>query len=129
MRKNWSNVDVDLKLFSSHIQKFFDERGFLTSVEGDSLRGFVVKAEASEMYEIDGCVRVSVNADSTGLVVSFDFDKKKSSLCGVSPIVMSLFGAGIFFVRSLKSGEDRARLERDFWRFVDNVLYSALKSL
>lgn len=121
MRKNWSNVDVDLGLLVSAVQDFFDDRGFLTTVDGSCSCGFVVRAEASDVYDVDGGVVVSINGGSSGLVVSFGFDKERKDIT-FSPLMMSFFGGGVFFVRRLRSDEDRVRLEREFWRFIDNVL-------
>jgi len=121
MRKSWSGVNVDLGLFASSIQGFFDEKGFFTTVEESAPDRFVVRGEASDVYDVDGFVEVSVNECSDGLVVSLDFSRENRRY-GVGPLAMSFFGAGFLFVRRLKSDEDRTRLERDFWRFVDKVL-------
>ena len=121
MRKNWSGLNVDLGLLASSIQGFFDERGFFTTVKGSASDRFVVRAEASEVYDIDGFVEISVNECSDGLAISLNFSKEDRGW-GVGPLTMSFFGAGSLFVRRLKSNEDRTRLERDFWRFVDKVL-------
>lgn len=121
MRKNWSNVDVDLDLLVSAVQDFFSDRRFLTTVEGSCSCGFVVRAEASDVYDVDGGVVVSINGGSGCLVVSFGFEKERGDVA-FSPLVMSFFGGGVFFVRRLRSDEDRVRLEREFWRFIDNVL-------
>ncbi|MEM2703460.1 MAG: hypothetical protein QXR45_09895 [Candidatus Bathyarchaeia archaeon] len=119
MRKIWSNVDVDLKLLTSAIQDFFEKKGFLTAVESSSC-GFVIKAEASDVYDINGGVLVSVNGGSDSLIVSFIFDKEGDVV--FSPLMLSFFGGGLYFIRKLKSDEKRVLLEREFWRFIDDVL-------
>jgi hypothetical protein len=127
MRKDWQNVDVDLNSLASSIQGFFDDRGFLTTVDGSGSCGFVVRAEASDVYDVDGGVIVTVSGGSNGVAISFDFERKRNSI-NFSPLVMSFFGAGAFFVKRVKSDEDRARLEREFWKFVDGFLSRALRN-
>ena len=127
MRKDWQNVDVDLNSLVSSIQGFFDERGFLTTVDGSGSCGFVVRAEASDVYDVDGGVIVTVSGVSNGIAISFDFERERNSI-NFSPLMMSFFGAGAFFVRRLRSDEDRACLEREFWKFIDGFLSRSLKN-
>jgi hypothetical protein len=125
MRKNWQNVVVDLNSLASSIQGFFDDRGFLTTVNGSSSCGFVVRAEASDVYDVDGGVIVTLNGSSNGVAISFDFERERSRV-NFSPLAMSFFGAGVFFVRRVRCDENRVRLEREFWRFIDGLLSCAL---
>ncbi|MBS7615701.1 hypothetical protein KEJ45_00665 [Candidatus Bathyarchaeota archaeon] len=127
-KKIWSNANVDLNLLVSAVQDFFDERGFLTAVENSCSHGFVVRAEASDIYNVNGFVEVYFNKCLRDLVISFDFNKNDTGY-GVGPLTMSFFGAGIFFVERLKSRENMVRLERDFWKFVDNVLSNISKDI
>ena len=127
MRKDWQNVDVDLNSLVLSIQGFFDDRGFLTTVDGSSSCGFVVRAEASDVYDVDGGVIVTVSGGSNGVAISFDFERKRNSII-FSPLMMSFFGAGAFFVRRMRSDEDRACLEREFWKFIDGFLSRVLKN-
>lgn len=121
MRKSWQNVNVDLDFLVSSIQKFFSDRGFLITVDGSGSK-FVIRAEVSEVYDVDGGVVVSVEGNSSNLVVSFDFEREKSKNEFFGPLTMSFFGMGVLFIRRMKIDEDRFRLEREFWRFIDDVL-------
>ncbi len=121
MEKKWINRRIDLALFTTSIGNFFKENDF-EAIKGDISTGHQILAEGSSRFRLDGYVSVIIEGKPNDFSVKLELCKegKRSSF---TPILLTtMFLGGYFLTRKLKSEEDWMKLERAFWRHVDNVL-------
>lgn len=122
MQKSWKGKNVDLALFTAHVGEFFKARDF-EAVKGEIPNGYQIFAEDSPYFKMNGYVSVTVEGRPDDFVVKYDLctSKGKRAFHYLSFLETMLFG-GFFLSRRLKSEEDRLRLEKEFWRHVENVV-------
>jgi len=122
MQRRWSGRNVDLGKFSSCLCEFFSERDFNVRKE-DVSGGFRIFAEGSSVFELDGYVSVDVEGCPSDFVVALNFYRKgRRRGFPTGPLTMALFGGGWLFLQHLKREENWVKLEKEFWRYVENVL-------
>lgn len=121
MRKNWRNRNINLELLATCIGNFFKEKDF-EAVKGKTSTGYQILADDSPFFKLDGHVDVIIEGQPGSFDIELDLRKGKGRSFGVSPFLMSMFGGGYFFLRKLKSEESWMKLEKEFWRYVENNL-------
>jgi hypothetical protein len=127
VRKNWRNRDIDLELLATCIGDFFKEKDF-EAVKGKIPDGYQILASDSPYFKLDGYVNVVIEGQPGSFDIELDLRGGKGKSFGVSPFLMSMFGGGYFFLRKLKSEESWMKLEKEFWRYVENNLPSLTNS-
>jgi len=121
MEKRWTNKNVDLPLLTSQIGNFFKERDF-EAIKGETPTGYQILAEGSPYFRLEGHVSVTIEGKPDDFFVKLELcgGEKKHSL---TPIVLTtMFLGGYFLIRRLRSEEDWMTLEKEFWRYLDNVM-------
>lgn len=121
MRKCWSDKNVNLELLTRYIGNFFKEKEF-NAIKGESQSGYQILAEDSPRFELDGGVSVTIEGHPNDFFVDLDFCGEKEKRLLLGPLTMSLFGGGFFYLRRLKRKENWIKLEKEFWKYVDNAL-------
>jgi len=83
----------------------------------------MIIAENSPYFKIEGCVSVSVEGTPNDFVVKCDLCKKDEKHSRPQSIFLeSMFLGGYFITRRLKSEEAWLNLQKEFWRYVENIL-------
>lgn len=124
MQKNWTEKNIDLALLATRIGEFFKEWDF-EAVKGEIPTGYLIVAQESPYFKIDGYVSMAIEGNPNDFVVKFDLCKKSGRQFVKWGILLeTMFLGGYLLLRNLKSEEDWLRLEKEFWRYVDNVLPS-----
>jgi hypothetical protein len=122
MHKNWKEKNVDLALLTTRIGDFFKVNDF-EAVKGTISTGYQIFAENSPYFKINGYVSVTIEGTPEDFTVNFELctDKKKRDLPH-SIFLESMFLGGYFILRRLKSEEAWLKLEKEFWRHVENAV-------
>lgn len=120
MQKSWKRKDVDLALLATHICNFLEERDF-EIVKGETPKGYQLLAGDSPNFRLQGYVDVTIEGKPDDFNVKFSLcGRKKESR--VSPFLLGMFGGGYFHLQELKSNEAWMKLEKEFWKYLDDVL-------
>ena len=127
VRKAWKNRNVDLELLAKLISEFFKEKDF-EAVKGKTPKGIQILASDSPHFKLDGYVNVVIEGQPDSFAINLDLCGGTKKGFRVSPLLMSMFGGGYFFLRKLKSAEDWSRLEKEFWRHVETNLSKLIDS-
>lgn len=122
MQKRWKGRNVNLALLTTRIGDFFKVKDF-EAIKGKTPTGYQILAEGSPHFRIDGYVNVTVEGTLGDFVVKFDqCAGNKKHIFSPSVFLEAMFFGGFFLSRRLKSEEDRLKLEKEFWRHVENVV-------
>lgn len=101
--------------------QFFSSRGFIVHVQKNKEKyAFTVIPRA--YHGIIDKLTVNISYTSENLTIEFIAGNFSRSLIRYGNF-LSLFGGGTIFLKGLKSQEEQERLERDFWYYVDHVIY------
>ena len=122
MHRNWQEKNVDLELLTSSIGDFFKVKDFET-VKGEIPTGYQIFAQNSPIFKISGYLSVTIEGKPNDFTVDFKLctDKKKPDMPH-SVLLESMIFGGYFISRRLKSEETLLRLEKEFWRHVENAV-------
>ena len=121
MERKWTDKNVDLARFATHVGEFFKKYDF--EAYKDTLEnGFKIQALDSSKYKMEGSVTVTIEGDPNNLNVKLErsgIDKKRHIN---SMFLASAFGGGYFMLKRMKSDENWMIFQRDFWRYVENSI-------
>lgn len=128
MQRRWNGKGVNLELLTTRIGDLFKVKDF-EAIKGKTSTGYQILAEDSPYFKIDGYVRVTIEGTPDDFVVSSDLctDRKKPAFLP-SILLETLFFGGYFIKRKTKSAEDWSKLEKEFWRHVENVVLQLTNS-
>lgn len=121
MQKRWKGRSVNLALLTTRIGDFFKAKDF-EAIKGKTSAGYQILAEDSPHFKIGGYVNVTVEGTSDDLVVKFDLCKGGKGRSSTSFFLETMLFGGYFLLRKLKSEEAELKLEKEFWRHVENVV-------
>jgi len=128
MQQRWKEKDVNLELLTTRIGDLFKAKDF-EAIKGKTSTGYQILAEDSPYFKIDGYASVTVEGTPDDFVVTFDLctDRKKHTFLP-SIFFETIFFTGYFLTRKLKSEEAWLKLEKEFWRHVENVVLQLTNS-
>jgi len=120
MQKKWTDKNVDLVLLATHIGNFF-KKGDFEAIKGEIPNGYQIFAENSPYFRLDGYVSVTIEGKPDDFTIKLELCREgKRSL---TPLLLTtMFVGGYFLSKKLRSDEDWMRLEKEFWRHLDNFL-------
>lgn len=120
MIDRWAGRDVDLRLLSESVKRFFDERLFPSRVEELSKEEFMITAilKRTSRASLAGNVRVAVRGKPDNFEVEFASGSDPRRLARLSGLA-TLLGGGALVLRNSKSSEELGKLENEFWLFID----------
>jgi len=115
VKDEWSDQNVDLRLFSEGVERFFVDNKFETKLERFG-SGFKIEA-----VNVHFRVNVRVFGSPEFFKVEFVPGRKTSgfSLGMVLGYVGSVFGGGGLFLRDVRLQEAMSEFESLFWEYVD----------
>jgi hypothetical protein len=122
MERRWVAKNVDLGLLANSIVDFLKTLDF-EIISGETVSEHAIFAGDSPNFPIDDHISVTIQGKPEDFVVKMELNdgKKKRSLF-VSPLLMSLIGAGFLLSKRFKSEEAWLKLEREFWRHLENIV-------
>jgi len=122
MQRNWVGKNIDLSLLTTQMGEFFRVNNF-EAVKGEIPSGYQIFAGGSPRFKISGCVSVTIEGTSDDFTVNFELstDKKKHEHPHSMVLEQMVFG-GYFILRKLKSEEAWLKLEKEFWRYLENTV-------
>jgi len=122
MQKSWKGKNIDLALFTTQIGEFFKAKDF-EAIKGKIPNGYQIFAEDSPYFKVDGYVSVIVEGKPDDFVVKYDLcTGKEKRAFPHSLFLETMLLGGFFLKRKLKSEEGGLRLEKEFWRHVENIV-------
>lgn len=119
MHRNWTNKYVDLALLASEIVEFLKAKDF-EIMKGEKQNGYEILAEDSSTFKIDGYIRIIIEGEPENFMVNVERCKEKNHY--LPPILTSMLGGGYFYLRRLKSEEVWIKLEKEFWKYIENAV-------
>jgi len=122
MEDRWINKNVDLSMLKSCLIRFFEEKSFKISGEGSREKHCIV-ALPTRIHDISEEIRVHVDGRPDDFRVRFKAGSRSSELVRLG-ILTTAFGGGRLTVKGLKSQEALERLEKEFWVYLDEVIWS-----
>lgn len=122
MQKNWKGKNVDLPLLTTRIGDFFKAKDF-EAIKGKIPTGYQIFAEDSPHFKINRHVSATIEGTPENFTVNFELcNNKKRRRFPHSIFLESMILGGYFTLRRLKSEEAWLKLEKEFWRHVENVV-------
>lgn len=121
MKKRWTNKNVDLPLLTTHIGSFFKERDF-EAIKGEKATGFHIFAENSPYFRLDGYVSVTIQGKPDDFIVKLELCKEGKKRSFTPILLTTMFLGGYFLSKRLRSEEDWMKLEKEFWKHLDNIM-------
>lgn len=131
MQKSWTGKNIDLALFTAQIGNFFKRNDF-EAVRGEIPNGvgYQIFAANSPYFRIQGHVCVTIEGTPNNFTVKIErsTEKKKRDIPHLMFLEQMLFG-GFLILRDLKSDEAWLKLEKEFWRHVENTVLRLTNSI
>lgn len=127
MQRNWTKKNVDLALLTTRIGDFFKEKDF-EAIKGEIPTGYQILAEDSPYFKIQGYVSVTIEGKPEDFTVKLDHCGNKKRHFRFSIFLLSMLGGGYFISQRLKAEEAWIKLEREFWRHVENAVLHSTNS-
>lgn len=121
MEKRWIDKNVDLSLLTTHLGSFFKERDF-EAIKGKTPKGHQILAENSPRFRLDGYVSVTIEGKPGDFVVKLELCKEGKRGSATPILLTTMLVGGYFLSRKLKAEENWMKLEKEFWRHIDNVI-------
>lgn len=122
MRKAYQNINVNLNLLTESISDFFKNKGFEVTIE-KLKNGCQICAQNSIYYKIKEPISVFIYGKSHDFSVELREGKKNESFG--YPIILTTFIGGGFLIREkFRSEEEKLRLGKDFWNYVNMAVNS-----
>jgi len=122
MEDQWINKDVDLSVLRNRLVQFFEKRNFVISQEKSEEKYHIVVLP-SRFHDILEEIHVHVSGQPDHFRVKFDAGSRSSELVRLG-ILTNVFGGGRLTLKGLKSHEALERLEREFWTYLDEVIWN-----
>lgn len=127
MQRSWTKKNVDLTLLTARIGDFFKEKDF-EAIKGEIPTGYQILAEDSPYFRIQGYVNVTIEGKPEDFTMKLDHSGKKGKHSWFSPFLLGMFGGGHLLLQQLKSEEAWTKLEKQFWKHVENVVLQLTNS-
>ena len=122
MERRWVAKNVDLKLLTNSIVDLLKTLDF-EIISGETTSEYAIFAGDSPLFPIDDHVYIEIQGKPEDFVVKMELNegKKKRSLF-ISPLLLTLIGAGFLLSKRFKSEEAWLKLEKEFWRHLENIV-------
>ena len=120
MEKQYRDRHVDLGLLAEWIERFFVRGEFRVSkdVEKD---GYRITAKPTYVHDMVDRIVVTVSGSSNDFTLAFYSGSHSEALKRFGQLAQ-LFGTGVLFLRGIKSDEAIEKVERAFWKQVEEKI-------
>ncbi len=127
MQRSWKDKNADLALLTTRIGDFFKKKDF-EAIKGEISTGYQILAEDSQYFEILGHISVTIEGKSQDFTVKIEHCRNEKKRSWFSPFLLQMLGGGYLFIQEQKSDEAWIKLEKEFWRHVENVILQLTNS-
>lgn len=121
MEKRWTCKNIELAWLSEHIGKYLKEKNF-EAIKGQTSEGYYIFAENSPHFRLDGHVSVAIEGKPDDFTVKLELCRERKRNLYVPVIFTTLLVGGYFLNRTLRSEEHWVKLQKEFWRRVENII-------
>ena len=125
MKKKWTKCDVDLAVLAEKIESFFRQRGFEV-FKGENSAGIQIYAINSLYVKSDDYISVKVEKKTSEIVIKFSLGATDENFFNPPNLLTVMFFGGYFFTKRSKLNMEIIRLEKDFWKYMDSILFNGL---
>jgi len=122
MEDRWKDKNINLSILSNRLVQFFEARDFVTFRE-DSEKKYHIAVAPKRFHDILEEIDVYVSGEPDSFKVRFDSGARSRELVRYG-ILTTVFGGGRLTLKGLKSQEALEKLEREFWIYLDRVIWS-----
>jgi len=112
---------TNLRELTKCIAQFFEVREFDNVTAVQTEKGYEIVAENSRKYKIAGDMKVSLDEGNGVFSVSLCHTKEKKRF-NYPMMLATMFGAGYFFLKDMKSDESWHKIERELWQQITNMI-------
>jgi len=128
MERRWIDQNVDSELLTNSIVDFLKTLDF-EIVKEETKYGYATFANNSPYFPIDGYVFITIQGKPEDFIVKMELhkDEKRRSLF-ISPLLLTMIGAGFLLSKRFRSEEAWSKLEKKFWRHLENILVQLTNS-
>jgi hypothetical protein len=126
MEDRWTNKNIDLSTIANRLVQFFKEKNFVSSQES-SENGYHIIVLPSRYYDILEEIHVYISGQPDDFKVKFDSGSQSRTLVRHG-ILTTAFGGGRAVLKGLKSQEALEKLEKEFWIYLDGVIWGLANS-
>jgi len=123
MEKRWVNRKVDLKLLTDRIGDFFKKWDF-EAIKGEIATGYQIFAGNSPYFSMKKYVSVTIEGKPNDFIVKLEFCNDKKKRFFIPVLLSTMFLGGYLLSKRLKTNENMIKLEKEFWRHVENAVLS-----
>jgi hypothetical protein len=122
MEDHWVNKNIDLSLIANRLVGFFEKRKFVSSQE-NSENGHHVIVLPSPYHDIIEEIHVYISGQPNDFTVKFDSGSRSRTMVRHG-ILTTVFGGGRLTLKGLKSQEELEKIEKEFWVYLDETIWS-----
>jgi hypothetical protein len=122
LKDRYQNKQVDLEALKNRVVQFFQEKGFSVSEKSGEGTLHVVAFPKTE-HDILEEINVYVTGHPDDFEVIFDSGSRSRTMVRYG-ILTNVFGGGRLTLKGLKSQEALEKVAKEFWVFVDSVVWS-----
>jgi len=123
MEKRWINRRINLKTLTDYIGNFFKKWDF-EAIKGKTATGYQIFAGNSPYFPIEGYVSITIEGKPDDFIVKFEFCRDKKKRFFMPAMFSTLLLGGYFLSKKLEKRENMIKLEKEFWRHVENAVLS-----
>jgi hypothetical protein len=121
MERQWVMKNVDLNLLTFRLGDFFKERGF--EVIGEKTpTSYEISAQNSSSFRLIGAVIVIIEGEPNDFLLKLELWENRRRYSGYGAFLLNIFGAGYLVRREAESDETWARLKKEFWPYIENLV-------
>jgi len=121
MEDRWTGKNIDLDLLSQFIVQFFKEKKFITFLQRKS-KEYVIVAVPKRSHKIVEKIFVYVRGKPEDFSVKFVSGARSRSFVRLGTF-LTFLGGGFLVLKGLESQEKLEKLEKEFWRYIDIVIW------
>lgn len=122
MEDRWTSKNVDLSILNNHLVQFFEKGNFVTRQERVEEK-YHILVVPRVFHDILEEIHVYISGQPDNFKVRFDAGGRSRQLVRRG-ILATIFGGGRLTLKGLKSQEALEKLEKEFWIYLDNVIWS-----
>lgn len=127
LEDQWTDKNINLKALSNCVVQFFKKRKFVTFEESSDENYHITVTPKHRFHDISEEIQVIISGQPTDFKVRFNAGSRSSELVRLG-ILTSLFGGGRLTLKGLRSHEAIEKLEKNFWNYVDRVIWGLANS-
>ncbi len=120
MRYEWKDRQIDPKILSQQIEKFFKKNNFITETQEENTH-LKISAIPTTKTDIKEKIEIEIHPAKDGFTVDFKTAEKAQTSIKLG-LLSSFLTGGSLLLRSLKSKEKLDEIQKKFWSCVQEYV-------